>query len=117
MKKIKILTVLFFAFTLSVNITKAEDSKIPDNSNSILKEATHLFTAMISNARYLEMETAPVVSETFKESEILIEESLELEEWMLDYKWLEKEEVIAEEEFQLELWMKSPKNWNIYSCE
>ncbi len=112
----KTLTVLFFALTLSVNITKAEDIKISDNSACLIEEANQLFIALISNAQYLEMETA-LRSSVSEESELLMEESLEIEEWMLDYSWIQKNEVILQEELTLELWMEHPQNWNIYSCK
>ena len=38
------------------------------------------------------------------------EESLELENWMMDYEWMTIEE-IAEGEMELEEWMISPQNW------
>jgi hypothetical protein len=50
-----------------------------------------------------------------EETEI-IEESLEIEEWMLDYNWIEKED-FEEEELKLEDWMQNPENWNIYACK
>lgn len=39
-----------------------------------------------------------------------VEESLELEKWMMDYEWIKREK-IAEEEMELEKWMISPQNW------
>jgi len=47
------------------------------------------------------------------ETEVL-EESLELEDWMLNYEWIEKENIM-EEELKFEDWMQSPKKWNIYA--
>jgi len=113
--KMKTLTILLFALSLSVTIAKAEDFVMPDNSPSLLEEANHLFIALISNAQYLEMETMNISAEVAEESEMFMEESLEMEEWMLDFKWVEKEEVISEKELSLELWMESPKNWNASS--
>ena len=49
-----------------------------------------------------------VIMETEME---LIDESLEMEDWMLDSNWLEKES-FEEEDLKLEEWMKYPKNWN-----
>lgn len=48
------------------------------------------------------------------ESEIM-EENLELEDWMLNYNWIEHEN-FDEQELKLEGWMKNPENWNIYAC-
>ena len=47
--------------------------------------------------------------------EEIIEQDLEIEEWMLNFNWINKE-LFEEEELKFENWMVYPKNWNIYSC-
>lgn len=48
-------------------------------------------------------------------TEVIIEEELELESWMTDYKWIQTG-YFYEEELTLENWMKHPMMWNIYAC-
>lgn len=65
-----------------------------------------------------EMENAdaePVSYALPLEAEIL-DENLELENWMLDANWIFNESFV-DEELSFENWMDSPKNWNLYSCE
>ncbi len=69
-----------------------------------------------SSAVKKETEKAEKTNVKFKaEAEVIIEENLELEDWMLNYEWIDNEN-FEEEELQFEDWMKYPKNWNIYAC-
>ena len=45
-----------------------------------------------------------------------VEENLELEDWMLDYAWIENEN-ITEDELIMEDWMIQPKSWNAPTFE
>ena len=40
----------------------------------------------------------------------LVEENLELEQWMMDYEWI-KIEKFEEEEIKMEGWMTNPQKW------
>lgn len=51
-----------------------------------------------------------------EENEVLLENELELEDWMLHADWIQIE-YVEEEELTLEAWMMYPKMWNIYACK
>lgn len=55
---------------------------------------------------------APAIKE---DSEFILENELELEDWMLYYEWIHTE-IFQEEELTMEDWMVYPKMWNIYAC-
>jgi len=129
MKNLKIATVLIALFTLSLSplVSKAENSKINDRSPYILLNET--------NALFLEMIQSNTSAEFLALSEmeeIVMEETLEMEGWMMKVNWIQEDaavlktteimetaeivsETILEEELQLENWMKSPGNWNALS--
>ncbi|MFW5645027.1 MAG: hypothetical protein ACOCZL_03870 [Bacteroidota bacterium] len=51
-----------------------------------------------------------------EKNEVIRENELELENWMLNYDWIEKE-YFQEEELAMEDWMIYPKMWNIFACK
>ncbi len=50
-----------------------------------------------------------------EKNDLLLEEDMEIEHWMIDYKWFQQES-FTENELILEEWMNYPKMWNIYAC-
>lgn len=62
----------------------------------------------------MELEEWMLDYEWIEAEESVIEEEMELEEWMLNYEWGETEESLNEEEMELEAWMERPQNWSMY---
>ncbi len=54
--------------------------------------------------------------EVNEENEVILENELELEDWMLHIDWIQLE-YFEEEELTMETWMIYPKMWNIYACK
>jgi hypothetical protein len=60
----------------------------------------------------LELEDWMLEPKWSEEFEFINESELELEQWMLEGEWMETENDFTESELQLETWMQSPASWN-----
>jgi len=86
-----------------------------DSENTILAlkinkaKAHNLYITETDSAIFLD-NYGNMVMEFNENEESIFEEQLEMENWMLEYNWIEKETII-EEELQIEAWMTSPENW------
>ncbi|MGC9338085.1 MAG: hypothetical protein ACP5E3_11055 [Bacteroidales bacterium] len=119
MKKIKVITVLAaFAFILfSTSNSKASNLQfINSNLLLIFSEENNIITELICNAQYLQFNNIVNSLEANAESESFLEESMEMQDWMMDYNWMDNASTLIENDLKFELWMESPKNWNIYHC-
>jgi len=122
MKNLRINTI-FIALAmmpLFTSVSRAGSFEITSTSpiyTLITAEAGQIFTELLCHVQYFDNKNSYSSFEIAEETEVLMEESLELEEWMMDFNWEEKEEAYTEKELKLEVWMKRPKNWNIYFCE
>jgi len=119
MKKIKIITALAaFAFILfSTSISKASNLQfINTHLLVILVEENCTLTDLACKTQYIEFNNLSNSLYNNTESEFLEEKSLEMQDWMMDYNWIDNSASFDEKELKFELWMESPKNWNIYQC-
>jgi hypothetical protein len=119
MKKNNVITLLvasvFILFATS-NSKAGNLQFINSNVLIILSEENNLLEELVCNAQYMQFTNTTKSLEAYIESEIVVEESLEMQEWMLEYNWIDNASTVTESELTFELWMESPKNWNIYQC-
>lgn len=122
MKNSKKINLLIAIFVFSVSFTAGAESF---NNNNVLDTYNNT-TEMVINTNtsiieFIGFYNVPVFSllvnkNYLSTNDLFLEETLEMEEWMLDYNWIDAEESIIEEDMQLEVWMQHPKNWGIYQC-
>ncbi len=119
MKDLRIIKLFITLIILIVPFTavRAGNYGSSENSPLIIIDTNYMLVELIYGYQFSEFVDAAGSFEAVEESEMLIEEELVLEEWMLDFSSVENEEVIIEESLNFELWMKHPKNWNIYDCK
>ena len=124
MKNLRIITLLTALLVVSFSFSsRAENSDLnklynnkTDNAYEMIMEADLL---LIELALDFQLSSFPLLFDLNRivmENDLVLEESLEMEDWMLDYQWIESEELFIEEDMEMEVWMERPQNWSMYEC-
>jgi hypothetical protein len=121
MKDLRKISLLIAIFVLSISFStsaKSVNKNINDagNNSSEMIMKSNTFIVEFMGIFHIPAYNLLVNINSLTANDLILEETLELEEWMLDYNWVEAEESLIEEEMQLEVWMQRPQNWNIYQC-
>ncbi len=123
MKNLRIITLLTALLIVSFSFSsQAEDSNLnklynsTDNTVEMSMEADLLLVELALNFQISSFPLIFDLNRIVMENDLVLEESLELEDWMLGYEWIEAEELLIEEDMEMEVWMERPKNWNMYEC-
>ena len=123
MKNLRIITLLtallIVSFSFSSNAEDANSIKLynnTDNTSEIIMEADLLLFELALNFQISSFPFVFDLNRIVMENDLMLEESLEMEDWMLDYEWIEAEELLIEEDMEMEVWMERPQNWNMYEC-
>lgn len=118
-KKINLLIAIFIlTISFSVRAESLNNKNVKDFYNNAMEMIVSINTSVFEFMGFYNVPAFSLLVNInyLSESNLVLDETLEMEEWMLDYNWIGAEESLIEEDLQLEVWMQHPKNWNIYQC-